>query len=478
MITIHFNNYESLYTQIYNCFVNEIRQKNIKSGERLPPQRVLSQHLGVSLNTVKSAYNQLLDEGYIVSKQRSGFFVDKFLFEDFRYNYETEQFGKNHKETAVKKSTLCIKDSLCSENFAYEDRIKYDFSYASIDKSKIPTSIFKKCVNEAMETIATHPVKSAKDGLWSLRDQIAKYLAHRRGVITPAKNVIITSGYIENLFLLMNLIDNCYFAMEDPGYSKTLDIFANSSKKIIAIPIDKYGFSVKDLEVTDANIAIVTPNHQFPTGIITGLRRRQRILGWANQKSGRYIVEDDYNGDFKYSGNPIPALKSLDMNDKVILSGSFSQSIGSFLGVSYLVLPDSLIEKKDSLNMPFSEVSLLQQYTLEKFLSSGAFEKHINRMNTHYKKKRNIMLKCLKKRKGIEISGADAGLHVVIRLDDDCWDCRDFKKKMKENRIFVQPIQDYSVNKNSKNDVILGFGGIEPEKIEPALDLFFEAIKK
>lgn len=455
MITLHFDSEENLYQQIYSYFVREIRQNRLRAGDKLPARRALAQHLGVSINTVKQAYEQLTDEGYIISRERSGYYVDKLSPEDL------PKIPKRRTPFVAPKTI----------------KAKYNFNYSSIDYSRMPISILKKCGQEAMESCLLES-RGPKGGIWTLREEIGKYLENRRGVIASVENIIITSGYSEHLLILMSLIDQAYFAMEDPGYKKTQEIFKASSKEIVSIPIDQYGFSVRDLEKTQANVAIVTPNHQFPTGIIMGMRRRQRLLNWAGQGEERYIVEDDYDSDFKYTGKPIPALKSLDKEDRVILSGSFSQSIGPFLGISYLVLPDSLRKKWEQIDLPLSGASLLQQYTLEKFLFSGAFEKHINRMNTLYRKKRNLLLRKIKNEKEIEILGAEAGLHFILRLKEGYWDIKDLQRKMKKNRIYLAEISHYSINEWPYRDLIIGFGGIPLHELEDAIDLLLEIIRK
>lgn len=450
MITIHFEENKNLYEQIYTYFRDEIKNGNLKWKDKLPSRRSLAQHLGVSLNTVKTAYDQLTEEGYIVSDQRRGFFVDKLYAERLK----------------MPEPEIVFEERTATE---YE----YNFSHSLIDVDKLPISILKKCSNEAIENSLKN-FSSPKGGIWTLRIEIAKYLKEHRGVSISPENIIITGGYGEHIFILMSLIDKPVFAVEDPGYNKTMDLINGLSEKINRIPLDKYGFSVADLEKTNANIAIVTPNHQFPTGTIMVLRRRQRLLEWAD-KNCRYIVEDDYDSDFKYAGKPIPALKSLDKDDKVILSGSFSKIVGKFLGVSYLVLPQKLKEKYDKIQIPTSGASIIQQNILERFMATGAFEKHINRMNAHYRKKRSVIIKELK-REGIEILGADAGTYFVMRVDEKIWDLKNLKEKLSKNSIKLNTVADYSSQGKYERDLIIGFGGLKEEKLKETIRNLLEII--
>lgn len=439
---IYFNDEKKLYEQIYEHFKNEIESGNLNWKDKLPSRRMLAQNLGVSLNTVKNAYEMLLDEGYIVSDERVGFFVDKL------------NFSKRDEKT---KSTTEIPTV---------EEVEINFSHAAIDLDKLPLSILKKCVTSAIDEIAVGDNQVAGGNL-KLRQEIVKYLKTYRGVDTDAGNVIITGGYTDNLMLLLNLLDNPIFAVEDPGYKK---VFENTVKlsSVHHIPLDKYGFSVAELEKTDANVAVVTPNHQFPTGKIMVLRRKQRLLNWAIEKHDRYIIEDDYDGDFKYIGHPIASIKSMDKTDRVIISGSFSKTIGKFLKISFLVLPEELTDRYYQIKNMVQVPSMLQQETLYRFMYQKAFEKHLNRMNVCYKKKRAILIKELKKISGLEISGADAGTYFVITFKEDKFDIEKIKEEFKKKKIKVNFVSEYSNSEDYFNHMIVGFGGIEMEKIENA----------
>jgi GntR family transcriptional regulator/MocR family aminotransferase len=499
METICFTQDEKLYIQIFDYFVNEIEAKRIRSGDKLPSMRKLADHLGVSLNTVKTAYEMLLDEGYIVSRERSGYYVDKILSENFP-NLAGE-----------------IEDFLPPPKKHY----KYNFKYSLTDNSKIPVSVIKKCAQAAVPQ-SIEAVDSPNEGIWELREGIAKYLKERRGVITSPENIIVTSGFEDNLFILSSLLPKPVFALESPGYTRLSFSLSSLGQDYIYVPIDKYGFSVKDLEKTTANVVITSPNHQFPTGLITGIRRRQRLLNWAKEDERRYIVEDDYNSDFKYTGRPIPALKSMDETGSVILSGSFSQSVGKFLGISYLVLPDRLLAGEKRLQTPLQQapspteqsapqlplqpapafvsmpldsratklperpcpqlplqpVSPLLQYTLKEFLARGNFEKHLNRMNTLYSRKRRKFLKAVKQEENVEVYGSDAGLHIIVKLDPAHFDLEHFEELTAEHAIYAERVKNYAQGLWPDNEIILGFGGIEEDKIEEAVSYFFKILRK
>ena len=456
METICFSANEKLYLQIYDYFVREIEGKRIQSGDKLPASRKLADHLGVSLNTVKAAYDMLLEEGYIVAKERSGYYVDKILSGNFPHlDAATEAFRPPELKT-----------------------YRYNFKYSLTDQSKLPVTVIKKCAQAAVQQALETP-DPAREGVWALRQEIAKYLKDRRGVYSSPENILVTSGFEDHLFLLSALLPQALFALESPGYTRLSFILQSLGQKYLYVPIDQYGFSVKDLEQTSANVVITGPNHQFPTGLITGIRRRQRLLNWAKERPGRYIVEDDYNSDFKYTGRPIPALKSMDENDCVILSGSFSQSIGKFLGISYLVLPDQLLDEATALQLPLQQVSPLLQYTLKEFLARGDFEKHLNRMNTLYSRKRKKFLKALKQAEcadHVELSGSEAGLHIIAKLDPNYFDLENLEDRMADQEVYVERVQKYAQGPWPENEVILGFGGIREDQLAEAVDYFFQIL--
>ena len=452
MITISFNRTEDLNQQIYMAIVREIASETLQAGDRLPSRRSLAMHLGVSLNTVKKAYGQLLDEGFIRSKERSGFYVDQ-LNPTLLYRVEAAETNKG--------------DDLSEEDFPGE-KWAFNFSYAATDPGQAQKKVWSRLAKRSMEEALLGRSSHAQTH-WALKKAVAAYLSSHRGVDTPAKNILLTTGYAENLLLLFMLFKDPIFAVEEPGYLRTDPIFQAAGKNFLPIAIDSSGFSVTDLEKSPANIALTTPNHQFPTGIIMGLRRRQELLSWAEEKPGRYVLEDDYDSDFKYYGKTIPALKSLDQKERVIMSGSFTQSIGSFLAVSYLVLPDPLLSDFQGLKIPKGKVSPIQESLLEKYLSTGAFDRHINHMNTFYRNKREAFIRALREKDpDVVIQGSEAGLHFILGFQRPLPPPEIIKKRAGRERIYIKSLDDYRRVPLFDDLYLVGFGGIPDQKIAEA----------
>lgn len=465
MLTVRFHSKDSIYKQLYEALVEEIRSGRIAVEEKLPSRRALARHLGISLNTVKKSYELLLDEGYIISRERSGYYVDKLNIEHLP-----------PLRSAPRARNLPKKEG---------PKVLYDFSFASADRSPLPHSVLSRCAADAIKLSASETLPLQEDelkslrlqGLKELRSEIVKYLRGQRGVDCDPSEVVITSGYRENLSVIMNLLPDAVFAAEDPGYAVTSRIFENRGRKIMSVPLDRYGLSVAHLEKTGANAVIVTPNHQFPMGIIMGIRRSQRLLRWAG--AGFYIIEDSYDSDFKYSGKPIPALKSLDQEDRVILSGSFSQNMAHLFNLGYLILPRDLMKAYLKSGQATYGASLHTQYTLLRFMQSGAFEKHLNRMNVYYRKKHNLVLASCKPVEGAEIMGAEAGQHVVLRLPSK-YAQRKTRQKLerawREKGILITSLDSLSQNDWPHPDYLLGYGSIPLDKLEEALTLLLEEL--
>lgn len=448
MITVNFNSKDHLYIQVVRAIINQIASGDLKSGDKLPSRRTLAKQLDVSLNTVVSAYNQLLDEGYIISKERSGYFID-LLSPDMIPSYQDIE------------AQLPIPPEIPDEHFDY----RYDFHYSSRDLSNLNINQFLHSAPKVLEQSIQQ--KNEKQGVYSVRESIAKYLTQYRGVATHPENVIITGGHWESVAIIDSLLEEPLYGVEDPGY-----YYKQENSRFLKIPIDKYGFSVADLEKSPAKIAITTPNHQFPTGIIMGLRRRQRLLKWVYEESDRYIIENDYYNEFRLNRNTVPSLMSLDQNERVILMGSFRQSLGSVFRLSYLVLPNHLIERVYQMNIKIPSISLFEQYLISHFLNSDYFSTYINSLRTNYRRKEKKVIEMLKKSQiPIQIHEAGSGLYFVITFEDDIPEESIIKERLEKANIRLESVNQYSTltQSNSSNSYILGYGGLALAEIEAAI---------
>ena len=314
-----------LYQQLYLYIKKQIKNNILKTDDKLPSKRSLSNHLGISINTITNAYEMLIDEGYLYRVFIDGEIKTSFVSDID--NLVSIDFDKN---------SLLLREDI-------KQKYKYNLKYNNIDTSNFPLYNWKKSTLNVIDNNEWLESRDSK-GLLSLRKCICKYLYNSRNVVTSPDNIIISSG-LEYLFqiLFYVLLDDSIYGIENPGFKMFKQIFDNNNLKFNLIDIDKKGISIKDINKSDSNIICVTPSHQFPTGVIMPIDRRVQLLNWVNKKSTRFIIEDDYDSEFKYYGKPIPALKSLDKSERVIYLGNFSKSLTPTLRVSYMVLPDDLM---------------------------------------------------------------------------------------------------------------------------------------
>lgn len=450
-----------LYEQLYEYIKEEIRLTHLKSDQALPSKRNLSNHLDISINTITKAYEILIDEGYLYSVERKGYFVSNI---DNLLSLEID----------TKKSKI---------NKKKKKKYKYNFKINNIDTDNFPKYTFRKLNSEIINDYEDTWLKSRDpQGLYILRNNIKEYLNQSRGVKTNTENIIISSGteYLMQILLYI-LPKDSIFAVENPGYRVLNAIFEINNVGYTPISIDKNGMNYKELKNSPANIVLVTPSHQFPTGEIMQINRRIKLLNWADKNKKNYIIEDDYDSEFKYYGKPIPALKSLDRQDNVIYIGNFSKAISPLLRVSYMVLPDELLkiyyDRVPFMNCP---VASHVQLSLAKFMEEGYFERHLNRMRNIYKEKRKVAIDVFKKHKEFKIIDSKAGLHFIIELNTDLSE-EELVGIASENDIYIEGLSKYYVNgiKNyEKPKIIIGFGNMKNEDIEYALNILIKSLEK
>ncbi len=442
-----------IYQQLYSFLKKEIQSGTISFGTKLPSKRKLASYLGISQNTIQSAYDQLIEEGYVKAKEKKGFFVCQL------------DHLQHLMLTPAKESTPTIDSQAAT----------YDYSYHGVDIPTFPFVIWRRLMKEVINEYDQEllvPGDSLGDG--KLRRTIAVYLHQSRGVNCEAQQIIISSG-TEMLFQsLIQLFGKDYiYGIENPGYEKLNQLFSGNQASFCAIPIDDYGMQPEYIQKSNVNILCITPAHQFPSGQIMPINRRIQLLNWANQASDRYLIEDDYDSEFKYSGKPIPALQGLDTNEKVIYMGSLSKSLSPTLRVSYMVLPNHLMKRyHENLSYLLCPVPIFEQKALRRFIEDGYFERHLNKMRNIYRRKREIltdtmiMAGC-----PITILGADAGLHVMVTVDNH----------MSEEQLIASALQQgvkvYGSSKYyydkaflpKKPSIILGYAVISEDKIRASV---------
>ncbi|XMB72225.1 PLP-dependent aminotransferase family protein [Mycoplasmatota bacterium WC30] len=465
MITLFFDlkSKTPLYEQLYNHVKLAIENNELQANEKLPSKRKLAAHLKVSVITIETAYNQLMAEGYIKSIPKSGFYVLPYI----RIN----PVKKPKKKSLIKQQNV-------------EETYEIDFRTNQIDNENFPYAKFSRIERDVLLYSYSETInKTDYLGLYSLRERIAELLYEYRGIETSPESIVVGSGseYLISLLVLLLGRDNT-FGVEEPGYLKNYRLYLDYGAKAETIGLDEDGIDLKQL--TNANIIHVTPSHQFPKGIVTPIARRIELLNWAYEKSDRYIIEDDYDSEFRFSGNPIPAMKGMDSLDKVIYMNSFSKSISTSLRVSFMVLPDKLMNRyHESYSYFTCSVPVITQMVLEKFIEDKEYERHLNRMKNIYKSKRDLLIEYLKASNfgdKIEIIGEEAGLHFLVKIDTEVKLVK-IIQAAKNHSVRVYGINEYCLNKSQnqfKKIMILGYSHLKKTDFIKAVNKLEKAWEK
>lgn len=529
---------DSLYEHLYKCIKNDIKKGVLEKNEKLPSKRSLAKNLGISVITVENAYAQLIAEGYVYSIAKKGYYVSDirsgYIWESgVRGNqrgknisgvadrtsdiWETESFknlyaeksheknsdvvyagvigedSKNDSSSLLKNTSIkngveqinLVKERMCDridEEFAVSDvqtEGKYiaDFTKNRMISDMFPFTIWTKLIrqvlSEQQNALMTNPPSG---GAMELRRAIAKHLKEFRGMIVAPEQIIVGAGteYLYGLIIQLLGMDKKY-GVEDPGYDKISKIYRCHGVEQDYIGMDEYGVIPSQISEKNIDILHITPSHHFPTGIVMPISRRYELLGWANQDEERYIIEDDYDSELRLNGQPIPALQSIDVSEKVIYINTFTKTLSSTVRISYMVLPEKLLEKFYKTLFFYScTVSNFEQYTLAKFIDEGCFEKHINRMRKYYSDKRKKLFSVIKKsklNKYVTVHEEDAGLQFLMEIKTKYSDEELVRKAAKEG-IKMSPLSGfYHLKENRPEHIfVMNYLGVEESNIEKTVE--------
>ena len=464
MLTYSFENKgsDSLYEYLYKQIKKDILSYTISAGEKLPSKRTLAKNLNISTITVENAYAQLMAEGYIYSVPKSGFYVSDISSK------------KTPQKTEPSKSDIA--DTHTTTYFA-------DFVNNSTQSNNFPFPTWTKIMREIMSDMSEKlMVRSPSSGVPELRQAISNYLYQFRGINVEPEQIIVGAGteYLYGLIIQLLGQDKTY-AIEDPGYQKISKIYDANKVKSVHIGMDESGIDIKTLESSGADILHISPSHHFPTGIVTPISRRYEILSWASKSPDRYIIEDDYDSEFRLLGKPIPSLQSIDVLDKVIYMNTFSKSLSSTIRISYMVLPKPLIAKYNrELSFYSCTVSNFEQYTLARFIEAGHLEKHINRMRNYYRGQRDAILEAIKSQPDFHlttIKEENSGLHFLLEVNTKLPD-ETLISKAKGNGINISCLSQYYYQKDrtKEHTIIINYSGLDKIHIEEAIKRLYKSL--
>lgn len=462
MLTYSFNNRNgrSLYEYLYTCIKEDIISGKLSPDSKLPSKRDFARNHGISVVTVENSYGQLLAEGYIYSLPKKGFYVSN-INNDINHNtypvikknskvYNDASITDIHTDTTANKPSIYNTDT---KNLYDADCINLVSSHTPHDN--FPFSIWAKLMRHVLtyegdDTLNVPPT----GGVMKLRQAIANHLYEFRGITVNPEQIIIGAGTEYLYGLIVQLLGrDISYGLENPSSKKIINIYKSLGVKVNYLDMDEEGVIPDCQGLNNSQIIQISPSHHFPTGIVTSISRRYGLLQWANQSADRYIIEDDYDSEFRLQGKPIPSLFSIDATDKVIYFNTFTKSLASTIRISYMVLPLPLLKRfKNTLGFYACTVSNFEQYTLAHFIEEGYLDKHINRMRNHYRDIRDELISRLMDspiKDKIHIYEEDSGLHFLLKYDTGYTD-EELKKRAYSNGLMISFLSDYVTN-NSYN---------------------------
>ena len=395
----------SLYEYVYQQIRDDIVAGRIAAGEHLPSKRAFASHLGISVITIENAYSQLLAEGYICSKPRRGYYACELPEAPVLASAETEL----DRDSAPAGLNAHDADGQ-PEQFA-------PLSPSALEAARFWQSALRATLTSEDEREIFSPAPA--QGTARLRRAIAHHLRGTRGMNINPDNIVIGAGaQLLDTMLVQLLGTDKIYAVEDPGYLRLTRIYQAMGCKVRHIPLDGEGVDLGALQNAGADVLHLMPSHQYPTGLVTSIARRYALLSWAAERSGRYLIEDDFDCEFRLAGKPIPALASIDAAQSVIYTNTFSKSLSSALRLAYMVLPDELMERfRRELGFYASSVSSVDQVALARLLESGDYERHVNRVRVRAREVRDGLAAIVRKAfpaGEVSIEHADAGLYCVL----------------------------------------------------------------
>ncbi len=450
-----------LYMELYWMLRRDMECGDIRPGERLPSKRELSARLGISVTTVEAAYGQLLAEGYLTARPGSGHYAAKVEYPAPAAQAEPEL----HERTPAGEQRP-------GESWLMD--LASGTPRAELFPFPVLSRILRRMLSERGERLLQATDHS---GAMELRQAIAHSLEEMRGIKVSPRQIVVGAGaeYLYGLIVQLLGRDKIY-ALEDPGYYKTALIYRKNGVACEYVEVDEKGMSVTGLRQSRARVAHVSPSHQFPGGGTMPFPRRTELLAWAMERPDRYLIEDDYDSEFRFSGRPVPALQSIDAEGRVIYVNTFSKTVAPALRIGYMALPQALLERFErELGFYACTVPATEQYMLSEFIQSGQFQRHVNRVRTYCRGVRDELVKAIEKSQmgpSCEILAKEAGLHFLLRFHTNLSDY-EIRERAAEAGIRLLMVSDCRRGANGKGwdrTAVMSYAGIDPAQISEAVE--------
>lgn len=475
----------SLYEYLYLCIRHDIAHGTIAPHEKLPSKRALADHLGISVITVEAAYSQLVAEGYVLAEPRRGYFAcelapalqaKEVTHQESRCAPVTENHGRDAGESRQSGIPLLA-----------------DFTMQATETDLFPYDAWAKTMRRTLaeESAASLVSEQAPAGSWRLRRAIAHYLQGSRGMeVAPERIVVGASTQALYSYIVRLIGHDRTFAVEDPGYPYLVGTYRALGVTVKPVPLDREGMNIEALRVSGADIAQLMPAHQFPTGIVTSAQRRRDLLNWAREdRADRYLIEDDYDGKFRFAGYPISTLYTIDAADRTIYIGALEKGLAAVFCIGYMVLPVNLADRFDQDAEVYADtVSPLDQVALAWFLETGAYERYINRLRVHARKAQHAFVKALREsRVGSRLffEGLEGGMHFMMRVhcDSDCRVAPDKRERAIANEacrhgVALMSLSDCYVSHAHTGDsaFVMNYSALDLTRLDEIADVIDDAI--
>ncbi|KON88816.1 GntR family transcriptional regulator [Sporosarcina globispora] len=438
------------YKQIYEQIRKAILEKKLLAHAKLPAKRRLAEQLNLNIIAVQMAYEQLQSEGYCYSVERQGYFVSEIQDE-----WHT-----------IENDTTTLKKTVQNEHVI-------NFKSGQIDAAAFPYKQWNRLYRKELNV--SNASNAAWQGEYSLREQIAKYLQHARGLTCQPEQVYIFSGFQQQFTNVCLFFNRSAIGTEDPGFIRAKFVCQQLQLQCHPISVDEEGCCVPEEPV---KLLYTTPAHQYPTGTIMSIARRVELLNWAH-KQDAYIIEDDYDSEFRYKGAPIPTLSHLDSTGRVLYFGTFSKTLLPSLRISYLIMPASLQQDFEKFNIHLkSTVSRIDQQVTAKFMEEGNYSSHIAKMRTLYRAKSRCLIESLYKHLGepFEIIGDTAGLHIIVTLPEGLNEYKAIELA-KSSGVEIDAVSPMHELQKPNHQVMLGYGAPTMNEIQRGVQLIANAWK-
>ena len=445
-----------LYEQLYRALKADILSGALPGGSRLPSGRALAEHLGLSRVTVETAYAQLLAEGYLTSRPRAGYFVEQLTPQELPPRVSEPEAQPPEPETAQSRSAQLF-----------------------------PFSVWARLMRGVLLDRRQELLRPAPDaGLPALRQAVAAELYRQRGVHVSPEQVYIGAGaeYFYNL-LIQFFGHGRVYALENPGHRKIARVYQANQVAVRPIGMDADGVIPELLEQSGAEVLHISPSHHYPTGTVTPITRRQALMRWLTAQPGRYLIDDDYDSEFRFSGLPIPTIQSMDRSGRVIYMNTFSRTISPSLRISYMILPRTLLPQwQAAMGFYSCTVPSFEQMTLTRFLAEGYFEKHLSRMKKHYRAVRAQLFSVLHTPQAVRqcaVHDTDAGLHLVLELKN-APEPEALRALLRQSGLPDALLSDFFLDAPSpqaQKSIVLGYADAEPAQLEATLTALFTRLE-